>query len=104
MGMDDGTDRVIPEIARPWLIFRWHYSVQEVWGPFWDEQIALEFLKALLIENPARVESEFSVKQIDHLEGSVIEMVLLACKWADTGTVKASAIIKMLGGKVSERL
>lgn len=89
-----------------WLIFRYHYSVQEVWGPFLDEQIALEFLKALLLEKPERVASEFATKKIDHLEGSVIELARQMCKNALRedipgvvyGQGLAENILKQLGG------
>lgn len=54
---------------KPWLIFRYHYYVREVWGPFVSEREARGYLTSLLEKDPTLTAREFALKEIDHFQG-----------------------------------
>lgn len=55
---------------KPWLIFRYRYSVQEVWGPYVTEDAALEALREILQDGTGgRDAREYATKEIDHFKG-----------------------------------
>jgi hypothetical protein len=51
------------------LLFRYHHSVVEVWGPFPTHEKALDKMIEVIRAKPSLNERDFATKEIDHPEG-----------------------------------